>query len=270
MSKAISRINYFGSNGEVVRTGVDAGGYDFIYETSTIRNPAYHPGDWVKLPDGREFTYAKSAGAITSNIGCSFTYTGYTAVTAFAVAAAIGDRSITIPAATHAALTEDELRNGYVVIGLGYDTASVQFRGIIGNDASILNVAFKVYLDAPLTSAITTSIYCETYKNPYGALDQTAGVTIAKAGIAAVTVSATDKYFWVQTKGLTWCSSAANVGGAKTMSACWRHSGTLDTAVKGICNATGDNGGDANVSDQIAGYCVTGSNTGNGPLFLLK
>ncbi|MBE3045980.1 hypothetical protein IMZ48_26265 [Candidatus Bathyarchaeota archaeon] len=266
MSQAINRINYFSSNGEVVRTGADAGGYDFIYETSTVRNPAYYPGDAVVLPDKREFTYAKSAAAIATNLGCNFTSAGYTAATVAAISYAIGAREITIPAQTHAALTADELRGGYVIIGMQGGTTSVHVRQIVGNDASVLDVAFKVRLDAPLSVAITAATtYIETFQNPYAAIGQSTTSTLPRAGRAATDVSAASKYFWVQTKGVTWASPQTGVGADNGgITACWREDGSLEKTETAFAVTVA-----ASDTCQIAGFCIEGSTAGNGPLFYL-
>ena len=266
MSQAINRINYFGSNGEVVRVGADAGGYDFLYETSTVKSAMYDIGDGVVLPDKREFTYAKSSAAITTNLGCNFTAAGYTAATAAGVSYAIGAREITIPAATHAALAADELRGGYVMIGVQGGTTNVQVRQIIGNDASILNVAFKVRLDAPLSAAIVAATtYIESYQNPYAALGQSSTVLLPRAGVAAANVAAANTYFWVQTKGVGWVSPQSGIGADNGgITACWRHDGSIaptETAFGATVNAFD--------TCQIAGFPIEGSTSGNGPLFML-
>ena len=238
--------------------------WDFIYQTSTAKDNLYNIGDTVELADGRKFTYAKSSAACISGQGCEFTYTGYVAITTFTVSAAVGALSISVPAATHAALTADELRNGYVVIYNGTDN-NVQFRGIVGNDASILNVAFTLYLDASLTTAITTSSKIEVFQNPYAALRTGTSQILAKAGVPAVAVSATSMYFWVQTGGFTWVAPQALVGANGGMGCFWRHDGSIESATTalGITAGTYD-------TSQYAGHCVTGTAAGNGPLFFLK
>ena len=94
--------------------------------------------------DSREFVYSKSSGACISGQGAKFGFSGYTAYTAFGVAASIGDTSVTVPAATHDALTEDYLAGGYICMFNGSDN-NVQFRGIVGNEAVAANLAFIVF-----------------------------------------------------------------------------------------------------------------------------
>lgn len=263
MAKGKNRQQIIGMQGGILSDKY--ADWDFIYRTSTDRDVQYNVGDTVKLPDKREFTYAKSAAACISGQGCEFTYTGYVAITAFTTAFAAGVKKITVPAATHAALTVDELRNGYVVI---YDgtTNNVQFRGIVGNDASILNVAFDIYLDGSLTAAITTSSKIEVFQNPYMALQTGTSTTLAKAGVPAVAVSAASMYFWVQTNGFTWVAPATSVVGENGGIGCfWRHSGTLESADTALAVTTA-----ANDTSQYAGFVVSGSYSGNGPLFMLQ
>lgn len=261
-TKGKTQVEYVGSAGDVVhRVTPD---YSFLYETSLVQDSRWFIGDRVVLPDGREFRYAKSSGAINTNLACNFTATGYTAYTAASVAGAIGDTSVTVPAATHAALTADELRGGYIVIGNGGST--VQVRQIIGNLAAAQNAAFVVYLDAPLTAVITVaSTGIETFQNPYAALNQSVDRTYAKAGVAATVVAAASTYFWVQTKGFTWLAPQAGVGGAGLNGLCWRHDGSVDDL--NTCLGVTVEGYS---TSQYAGFCVAGSASGNGPLILLQ
>jgi hypothetical protein len=240
--------------------------WSFLYETSLVKDSNWWIGDKVVLPDGREFHYAKSKAAITTNLGCNFTATGYVAVTAFATSHAVGSTTITIPAATHAALTENELRGGYVVIFDGAATSYVQVRGIVGNRASILNVAFEVDLDAPIVDAIVSGTEkVEVYQNPFAAIGQDNSVVLPRAGTAACAVSAASTYFWVQTKGVTWLSPQSGVGADNGgITAFWRHDGSLQKAETALAVTVA-----ANDTSQEAGFCIEGSAAGNGPLFYL-
>ena len=240
-----------------------AGNWDFIYSQSTEKDPAHYVGDTVDLPDGRSYTYAKSSAACISGQACEFTYTGYTAYTAFAVAAAVGVTEITIPAATHAALTQDELRNGYVIIFDG-TTNNVQFRGIIGNDAAEANALFKVYLDGPLSEAVVAATSAvETYKNQFAAVRTSTSAALAKAGIPATKVSAANVYFWVQTAGASWAAPQDTVS-ANNVGVYWRHDGSIEGEI-----ATGSKNASLNTT-QYAGVTMQGNAAGNGPLLLLK
>lgn len=261
-TKGKTQVEYVGSAGDVVhRVTPD---YSFLYETSLVQDSRWFVGDRVVLPDGREFRYAKSSGAINTNLACNFTATGYTAYTAAGVAGAVGDKSVTVPAATHTALTEDALRGGYIVIGNG--GATVQVRQIIGNTAADADAAFVVYLDAPLTAVITAaSTGIETFQNPFAALDQDTDRTYPKAGVAATVVSAASTYFWVQTKGFTWLAPREGVGAAGLAGLFYRHDGSVDDVQTALAVTV-----EGYSTSQYAGICVEGSASGNGPLIMLQ
>jgi hypothetical protein len=264
MAKGKAKVNYLGREGLV--TPQSAPSWDFIYETSTVRNSNYNIGDHVHLPDGREFVYAKSSAACGAGQGCEFTATGYTGYTAFAVAGAIGAKSVTVTAATHAALTEDELRGGYIIIYAATDDYC-QFRGIIGNDAAAANALFVVYLDGPLTYAVTASTSaCETFQNPYAALRKATEYSYAVAGVPATYVSAASKYFWVQKKGpCRVAPTTSNVGENGGLGCFWRHNGALEGAEVALAVTV-----PAADTSQYAGHTIEGSQAGNGPLFMLQ
>lgn len=260
MSKGIQNIHIVRQGSEVVMS--DAQPYGFVYETSLVKSEKWFCGDRLVLPDGREYKYAKSTAALLSGQGCEFSAVGYTVYTAFAVSAAIGDTGVTVPAATHAALTKDELRGGYIIVFNGTNN-NVQFRGITGNDAAAANALFKVYLDGPLVAAVVAATSaCETYQNPYAALAAGASVSLAKAGVPASAVAAANTYFWVQTDGFCWVAPQAGLVG-KQIGAMWRHDGSLDTVTNGVTVS-------AFVTSQYAGNIIEGSATGNGPLFYLR
>jgi len=266
MAKGKAQVNYLHRAGLV--SSIDAPDWGFIYETSLIKDSKWNIGDRVVLPDGREYIYSKSAGACISGQGAEFTYAGYTAYTAFGVAAAVGDKEVTVPAATHAVLTEDELRGGYICIFDG-STNSVQFRGIIGNAAAAANVAFKVYLDGPLTEAVVASTSaCETYQNPYAALQTGTMNYNPKAGIPAVKVTAANTYFWCQRKGFAWAAPQGGKLGTTEGGYCggfWSDVGNISDANTslGVTVATGR-------GSQYAGYAVLGDADNIGPLFMLQ
>ncbi len=265
MSKGKAKVTHIAGSGAV---GYESGpSWDFIYEASTTKNPNYNVGDRVVLPDGREYRYAKSAGACISGQGAEFTYAGYTAYTTFGVAASVGDTEVTVPAATHAALTKDELRGGYICIFDG-STNNTQFRGIIGNDAAASGAAFKVYLDGALTEAVTTSSACETYQNPYAALQTGTMNYNPKAGVPAVKVTAANVYFWVQIKGFCWIAPQGGKLGTTEggyVGGLWSDVGNIsdfNTSI-GVTVVAGR-------GTQYAGYAVLGDADNIGPLFMLQ
>jgi len=248
--------------------GQKHGLWDFIYNVGT-KDSNYAVGDVVVIPSRGIFVYSKSVGACISGQGAEFTYAGYTAYTAFTTAAVVGARSVTVPAATHAALSTDELRNGFITIYDG-STNNVQFRQLLGNDSALANAAFVVYLDGPLVEEVTTSSCCETYQNPFMALRTGTMNYFAKAGVPASEVSAAGEYFWTQ------------VG--RIPSYCWLapQGGKLGTTEGGYAGGLWSDVG--NVSDfntsigvtvapgrgsQYAGNPVLGDADNIGPLFML-
>lgn len=243
---------------------------NFLYQTpTTTKADEWDIGDKVVLPDGREFRYAKSLGnsALFAAHGCVFTYTGYTAYTSFAVAASQGDTEITIPAATHAALTVDELRGGYVIIFDGATDLDTCTRGIVGNAAADANALFKVQLDGQIHNPIVAGTEAvEVYQNHWAGMDVASSNESPKAGVPTTTVSAAANYFWVQTKGICWVAPQSGVGGTEgQIGVYWRHDGSLDKADTALATTV-----PSTSSSQYAGYTIQGSQSGNGPLLMMS
>lgn len=263
MSKGKAKSTLLGIQGIVGhQTAPD---WSFLYEVSTIKNAHYNIGDHVKLPDGREFIYAKSSGACISGQGCEFTAVGVNAYQALLVAQAIGDKQVTVPACTHsAAFAEDELRGGYALIYDG-STNNVQFRGIIGNDASTKNSAFVIYLDAALTEAVVASTSAiEVFENPYSGLRTGTSDERPIAGVPARKVTASGRYFWVQKNGPVWVAPQGGVND-RDIGSYWRHDGSLqDTET--VINHTLSGG----ETSQYAGHLIEGEEDDIGPLFMLQ
>jgi hypothetical protein len=235
----------------------------FLNYVSTTAQDGWNVGDAVLLPDNREFRHALSdgAGVIEPDQGCHFTDTGYISYTTFAVTAAAGSREITIPAATHAALTTDYLKGGYVIIFNGSADDDVTY-GITANDSADANAAFKVRLERPVNPAVTASSAAEVYINPYSAISQATSAVLPWCGCAVRKVSAAANYFWVQTKGIKYCSPQSGVGADNGgLIVHWRNDGSLqkgETALGATVPAADTN--------QVAGVVIAGSQSGNGPL----
>lgn len=229
MSRGIVRTNYLGSNGEVVRTG-GPGMYDFLYVASTVRDPVYHVGDGVMTPDGRKFRYAYAGGTCATEWGAgnekksnANAVAPAQATTAQAndgtglAAGVVGSRCVSVTIASPfgyagtGVLAEDELRGGYIVIGNG-SAQHPQMRMITGNPALAAAGICRIYLDAPLTTAVTVgTTNIELIANPYYGLigDGGGGDYVTWMGIPAVGATV-GQYFWVQTKGPCWVTSDGN------------------------------------------------------------
>jgi hypothetical protein len=265
MAQNTMRVDRLGGPGVV--KSVSRGQHDFIYRVSTVIDPKWNVGDRVELADGREFVYCLNAGnnALFAAHGCEFSETGYTSYTAFATNAAVGDTSVTVPAATHAALTEDELVGGTILIFDGATDLYTTTRYITGNAAASANAAFLCYLDAELSYAVTSGTSaCETYKNPYASIEVASNAAKPKAGVPAAYVPASASYFWCQTKGTCWVAPQSTVNNNEGTGVCWRHDGSIEATA----TALGATVPDADTT-QIAGYLQAGSQAGNGPLIKL-
>jgi hypothetical protein len=265
MAKGHNRIQILGSAGYV--SGQKHGLWDFIYETSTTKSSLYNVGDVVIIPNRGIFIYSKSSAACISGQGCEFVYTGYITYTAFATAHAVGVREVTVPAAAHAALALDELRNGHCWIFDG-STNNVQFRQILGNAAADASAAFAIQLDGPLKEAVVSGTSAiEVCQNPYASLRTGTSDSLAKAGVPAAKVTAANIYFWCQGSLPNFCWVAPQGGvNDRDVGCWWRHDGSLQDTELAIMAGTSLSAG---ISSQYAGHRVMGNEDNIGPLFQL-
>jgi hypothetical protein len=221
--------------------------------------------------DGRQWVYCKSAGACLSGQGAevSDNRDGYVAFTTCTVTASAGDTSYSVPAATHAALTEDYLAGGYICLWIdGASTNDVMMRQIVGNDSASANAAFIVYLEAPLDTAITTSSAAEVYGNPYEGLQTGTMNYHPKIGTPAVGVDAADTYFWCQRRGPTFAAPQGGKLGTTEggyVGGLWSDYGNISdyNTSLGVTVASGR-------GSQHAGFAIGGDADNVGPLFYLQ
>lgn len=237
---------------------------DFLGDVGTTKDELFDVGDTLILPGGREFRYCKSLGTevMIPNLGCAFTDTGVVSYTATAVSVAKGVSTITIPAATHDALSKDELKGGYVVVFDGSGTNDITYE-ITGNNASDANLAFELTLDMGLLNAIVAGTEAvEVYANPWGLISQSSSTILPKAGAPVVSVSAAANYFWLQVKGPKFINPQSGVGANNGgLGVSWRHDGSMqdtETAIGGTVPAFD--------TSQPAGHVISGDAAGNGPL----
>ena len=246
--------------------------WDFLYETSTVKQPDYYPGDRVVLPDGRAFRYAKATNIVTSHYqGVKFWAelgdgVGYVLPQQ---AQAVGDNTLKIAAAGK---TLDELRGGYVIVHThtAYDD---QFRGILGNTVTDSSGNIVLTLDASFTVAITTAFGVETYPNPYdsvrsrGAGGPGGDRYSSVAGMPAVLTTVADQYLWLQTWGPCWVNPQGILGYTVTAD----RRGLLFDFEGSI---TGQDVQTATTSKmQYAGFIINRESSGNGtgpPLMMLQ
>ncbi len=217
-----ARVNYLGGAGLV--QSVSQGAWDFIYETSLVRNSKWNVGDRIVLPDGRVYRYAK-AGNIIANIrqgvkcyNLKSDGVSYTAATA----SAIGDKEITVDAGNEGDWTKDELAGAYIIIHTHGDLKH-QFLGVIGNTASDANGNITIFLDGPLTHTITPSHGVEVHLNPYSDVRQQNSTTgkpgdhySSVLGMPVVHTVAANQYLWLQTWGPCWANPHGTMGYAST------------------------------------------------------
>ena len=180
---------------------------NFLYQHSTTRNPEYHLGDRVCLPDGRVFRYGKAGVALDSmKRGVKNWNLLVTELDAIAGAASIGDSSIEITfadtdgVAGDGVIAEDELRGGYISIYAS--SANRPQRQIVGNDARANGDTgtTTVWFDAELDVAVTAASNCEVLANPYSDLRDNNNTHTSVMGMPLVD-AAVNEYFWIQTWG---------------------------------------------------------------------
>lgn len=233
MSKGIGNVSYIRQGSQV--TVGDQPNWGFLYQASTVRDERFFIGDRVVTPDGRAFRFSLAGvGGVLSGFGAA--QSNLVNISALApaqvadattiwgitpTAGAIGSQvvTVTIGAAggidADGAVLADSLRGGYIVIG--NQGSSPVNRGIVGNTAILAAAGggpINVYLDAPLTAAVTAgTTYIEVLQNPYSRLrlGQTHLETCSFLGVPAITATV-GQYFWLQTWGPTFITP----GGATT------------------------------------------------------
>lgn len=192
-----------------------AANHKFLYETSLIKSSKWNVGDRFTMGDGRVWRYAK-AGNIISYVPWGLKFWGRLSdgikYANIVQVQEVGDMSIKVDATTAGTtvVTEDQLRGGYVIIHTHGDSYH-QNRGILGNTAIDGDGYVTIYLDAPLTIAMTTSHDAEVFPNPYddvricqSGAAQGGDTHTSVAGVPAVKTVANDQYLWLQTWGPLW------------------------------------------------------------------
>ncbi|MBE3119234.1 MAG: hypothetical protein IMZ50_10835 [Candidatus Atribacteria bacterium] len=270
MSKGIAKVTNLGSAGMVMHD--DTPDWKFLYEAGTVLPAQYNVGDRVRLPDGRVFHLSKASGTLdTSKL--AWTVTGQHITYALCqAAAAIGATEIKVTVAVTdgvagtGILTEDELRGGQICIGLG---GTNQNRGILGNSAvAVGGGTVTIYLDAPLTVAVTTATYVEVMANQYlGVNTGNNGGYRAAVGLPVVAATV-GQYTWLQTWGPCWVSPQSDLGNTiHNNSVTARHDGSVDSEM----NAAAVGGTAYNYQQQRVGYVLSRArgNTQGAPFIFL-
>jgi hypothetical protein len=242
--RGIANVNYIRQGSQVV-VG-DQPNWGFLYQHSTVQDTRFNIGDRQVTPDGRVFRFSKVlAAAVNANALVKSGYgagiygrvlnvnlapaqvapTGQNIWGVVNSAGAIGDTCLTFTSVTTAGVAvdgvvaADELRGGYILIGS--QGSSPQNCGIVGNTAAASGVAtaITVFLDAPLTAAVTAgTTYIEIMPNPYKDMYGNPSAAISDGfmtfgGVPAVSAAASE-YFWLQTWGPTWITPSGPPGAA--------------------------------------------------------
>jgi hypothetical protein len=175
-----------------------AGDYPNIYEVDSTQK--YELGTRLQTTDGRVFRYASTTtGGVKSGWGAFATAALPMAYEALHANAAAGQNYVLV---NQASIAADDWAGGYIIMG-NSDSTYTQNRRIVSNTATDGDTHVYVYLDAPLTVALTTSYGFEIMPNPYKSISVSANEYSGVVGVPAAT-AATDKYVWIQTWGPCW------------------------------------------------------------------
>ena len=263
MAKGKGQTTLIGIQGIVQHT--TAPDYDFLYRTSTIRDPRYYIGDRVVLPDGRVFRYGYSAGALNPSKGAqnSVTFLDSDNTQAEAV---IGAKKISITLSAAAANAE-YFGTAEKMIGAYFsqpDGTHRQFRRIVKHGVGVSADVITIELDAALSKTIATNSFYEILPNPYGYLVNNGGTHVSVMSIPNVVV-ADNSYFWGQTWGPIWINvNSSGVGsGAYDRTVVFAEGGGLDQMSE---SATV-------VQRQVAGFIIDKTSGGtwtNPPMVMLQ
>ena len=203
--------------------------WNHIYQTSVVKHPDYNIGDRVCLPDGRVFRYARvmAGQTVVNTMGVKAYDEEIIKYASIAASAAVGANAIVVTVAATdgslgaAAIAEDELRGGHVVIKDGASDTVRQHRGIVGNTAmtAVLEAQgsphdrITLYLDGGLDTAITTTNAVQVLGNIYR---NTRWWNEGWTSILGVPMRAATalQYYWMQTWGpICIKCTGAGIGG---------------------------------------------------------
>lgn len=252
----------------------NAGGWDFLYQASTVKDPRFNIGDRVTLPDGRVFRYALASGTCNPEVGAykpKKTNTCAVAPAQASGAGAIGNHFVTVTIDTEigvlttGVLAENELAGGYIVVGNG-NAQHPQMRQIISHPAlTSAGGSLTLKLDAELVTAVTAATTTiELMESPFYCIkaDNSGGQYVTYLGVPA-RVATSGQYFWVQTKGIAWITSDGNTCDSG-----------LDRTIVWVGNGSVVSSNDITVESglQIAGVAMdmSGSGASNAPFVMLN
>lgn len=263
MAKGKGQTTLLGIQGIVQHTV--APDYDFLYKTSTIRDPRYYVGDRAVLPDGRVFRYGYSASVLNPKFGAQnnvrFLDSDDTQAEAVKGAKKV---SITLSAA---AANAEYFGTAEKMIGAYFsypDDDHRHFRRIVKHGVGGSGDVITIELDAALTVTIPTGKFYEILPNPYGYLVNNGGTMVSVMCMPNVVV-ANNSYFWGQTWGPLWINpNSAGLGsGAYDRTVVFAEGGGLDQM----------NESSTIVQRQVAGFIIdktAGGDWTNPPFIMLQ
>jgi len=231
------------------------------------------PGTRFITWDGKVYKYSKSSGAcytimlnaFYNHIDSDTNGIDYSLLTNNQNA---GDRVITLTNGSTTAIGEDDLAGGFAVIipTEGTTNSQVMVRTIVGNEIAATAAECKMYLDAPLETAVTTSNYAYVMPSAYNNIKyKSTGGNQSYAGLAGTYVSASGYWFWLQTYGVcsVVCGGNAYLGKADYYRALYgRHDGSVDIFPETNAALTGYSSG--SVTDQCVGFVMDNTDADNG------
>ncbi len=207
--------------------------------------------------DGSVYRYCKAASTYTSYQSAVWDEAtgGDVAFEALGAASPAGSNVITL---TQGSITEDQYAGGQLLIFHATGDGSLYL--IRGNDATSGTIT-TLYLDRPLPVAVTTSDNIELYANLYSTAKQGEGGG-ASGFIGIPLALLTDEYYgWIKTWGPVMISPQSTVGNSLLQDCYFRTDGSIDVF---------SSRGTGVITSQHAGYVMTGSAGGNGPIVMLQ
>ena len=207
--------------------------------------------------DGRVFKYmGLTTGGCVSYHGVQSTLAAVTSFTT-SVAAELGATDMLI---TDTGITEDQLAGAFIELYKATIDNSTQ-RQIIGNDATVGSTT-RIYLEFPLSAAMTTSDSVEVFENPYRLVSEASATANAWMGAATRTASSGEN-IWAQTWGpciISPGNTSLDDPAANERSVYWWNNGTIAEAASS----------QATSESQHAGYILNQGSSGiAGPIIYL-
>ena len=207
--------------------------------------------------DGSVYKYVKAASTYTSYQAAVYDSAtgGDVSYEAMGGASAAGSNVVTL---IQGSITEDQYAGGQLLIFHATGDGSLYL--IRGNEATS-GTNTTLYLDRPLPVAVTTSDNIELYANPYSTVaQQSSDGTHGFVGIPMALLT-NNYYGWIRTWGPTFISPQSTVGNILLQDCYFRKDGSIDVSSS---RGTGE------ITSQHAGYVMTGSAGGNGPIVMLQ